>query len=74
MLTTDEIIHNKTFGLGMTTLVFSNEGLNNIMKIIKSLRERGLLVKDTSEIIDNEQKEQKKDGFLGLLLGKSAAS
>ena len=29
------------FGLGKTTLVFSNEDLNDIMNIVKSLEESG---------------------------------
>ena len=32
---------------------------SNIMKIIKSLKESGLLVKGVSEIIQNEAKEKK---------------
>ena len=43
------------------------------MKIVKSLEESGLLVKDVSEIIKNEAKEQK-GGFLGMLLGTLGAS
>ena len=43
------------------------------MKIIKSLGERGVLIKDANEIIDIEAKEQK-NGFLGMLFGKLAAS
>ena len=43
------------------------------MKIIKSLEEYGLLIKDVSETIKNEAKEQK-GGFLGMLLGTLGAS
>ena len=42
------------------------------MKIIKPLEESGLLIKGTSEAIENEAKEQK-DGFLSLLLGTLGA-
>ena len=42
------------------------------MKIVKSLEEPGLLVRDVSEIIKNEAKEQK-GGFLGMLLGTLGA-
>ena len=38
------------------------------MKIVKSLKESGLLIKGVSETIKNEAKEQK-GGFLGMLLG-----
>ena len=57
-----------TDGSGTTTLVFSNEDLDDIMKIVKALKEFGLLIKDISEISQNKAKEQK-GGFLGLLLG-----
>ena len=33
--------------------------MNDIMKIVKSLEESGLLIKDISETINNEAKEQK---------------
>ena len=35
---TDAAICKKTFGLGMTTLIISNEEMNDIMKTIKSLK------------------------------------
>ena len=47
--------------------------MNDIMKIIKSLEEYGLLIKGVSETIKNEAKEQK-GGFLGMLLGTLGAS
>ena len=43
--------------------------MEDIMKIVKSLEESGLLIKGVSETIKNEAKEQK-DGFLGMILGK----
>ena len=52
-----------------TTLLISNEEMNYIMKIVKSLEESGLLIKSVSEIIKNEAKEEK-GGFLSMLLGK----
>ena len=61
------------FGSGNTTLIVSNEEMNDIMKIIKSLEESGLLIKGVSEAIKNEAKEQK-GGFLGMLLGTLGAS
>ena len=71
---TDAAIHKKMFGSGTTTLLFSNEDLNDIMKIVKSLEESGLLIiKSVSKTIQNEAKEQK-DGFLGMLLGALGAS
>ena len=47
--------------------------MNDIMKIIKSLEEYGLLIKGVSETIKNEAKERK-GGFLGMLLGTLGAS
>ena len=40
--------------------------MKDIMKIVKSLKHSGLLIKDVSETIKNEAKEQK-GGFLGIL-------
>ena len=63
------------FGSGVTTLLVSNEKINNIMKIVKSLEEPGLLMKGVSETIKTKQKN-KKDGFsvLSMLLGTLGAS
>ena len=57
----------------MTTLIISNEKIKDIMKIIKSLEESGLFLKDDSEIIENETKEQNGE-FLGMLFGTLGAS
>ena len=56
-----------------TILIISNEEMNDIMKIVKSLEEFGLLIQDVSETNKNEAKEQK-GGFLGMLLGTLGAS
>ena len=53
-------------GSGNTTII-SNEEIKNVMKMIKSLEESCLVIKDVSETIRNEAKEQK-GGFLGTLL------
>ena len=47
--------------------------MEDIMKIVKSLKDSGLLLKGVSETIQNEAKEQK-GGFLSMLLGKLGAS
>ena len=44
--------------------------MNDIMKIVKSLEESGLLIKGVSEAIKNEAKEQK-GRFLEMFLGTS---
>ena len=63
----------KMFGSGNTTLIISNEGMNDIMEIIKSLEKSWLLIKGVIEAIKNEAKEQK-EGFLRTLLGTLGAS
>ena len=60
------------FGSGFTTIVISNEEMNDIMKIVKSLEESGLLIKGVSEAIKNEGKEQK-GRYIGMLLGTLGA-
>ena len=47
--------------------------MDNILKIVKSLEDSGVLLKDVSETIQNEAKEQR-GGFLGMLLGTLSAS
>ena len=69
----DAAIHKKMFVSGTTTLIISNEEINNIMKIIKSLEESSLLIKGVSEAIKNEAKGQKRQ-FLKMLSGILSAS
>ena len=47
--------------------------MEDIIKIVKSLEDSGLLLKGVSETIQNEAKEQK-GGFLSMLLGTLGAS
>ena len=72
-LATDAAIHKNMFDSGTTTLIISNEEMNDIMKIVKSLEESILLRKGVSETIKNEAKEQE-SGFLSMLLGTLGAS
>ena len=53
---TDAAIHKKMFWSGNTTLIVSNDKMNIITKIIKSLEESNLLIKGVSETIKNEAK------------------
>ena len=69
---TEAAVHKKMFGSGMTTLIISNEEMNDIRKKVKSLEESRLLIKDISEAIENEAKEQKAR-FLDMLLGTLGA-
>ena len=57
---TDAAIYKKMLGSAMTTLIFANEEMNDIMRIVKSLEESGLLIKDISETIKTEAKEHKR--------------
>ena len=47
--------------------------MKDIIKIVKSLEDSGLLLKGVSETIQNEAKKQKR-GFLSMLLGTLSAS
>ena len=68
----DGSIKKKMFGSGTTTLIISNDEIN-ILKIVKSLEDSGLLLKGVSETIQHESKEQR-GGFLSMLLRTSGAS
>ena len=59
------------FGFAMTKLIISNEEVDDIMKIIKSLEESGLLIKGFSKLLKTKQK---KKGFLCMVLGTLGAS
>ena len=63
----DQAIHKKMCSSGFATIIIYNEEMNDIMKIVKSLEESGLLLKGVSETIQHEAKEQKGD-FLSMLL------
>ena len=54
-------------------MIISNEEMEDIMKIVKSLEQSGLLIKGIRETIKNEAKEQKGE-FPSMLLGTLAAS
>ena len=53
--------------------MISNEEMSDIMKIVKSLEESGLLIKGVSKTIKNESKGQI-GGFLSMLLGTLGAT
>ena len=56
-----------------TTLIISNEEMNDIMKSFQALEDSKILLKGITKTIENETKEQKA-GFLGMLLGTLEAS
>ena len=70
---TNAAIKKKVFGSGITTFIISNERMDDTLKIIKYLKESGLLVKGASESVKNEAKEEKSE-FFSMLLGTLAAS
>ena len=57
----------------MTSLIISNEEMNDIMKIVKSPDKSGSLIKGFSKPFKNESKQQK-GGFLEMLLATLGAS
>ena len=61
VLATDVAIHKKMFGSGFTTLIISNEEMNDFMKIVKSLEESGLLIKAYAKQLKMKQKNRKED-------------
>ena len=60
-MVTDAAIHKKVFGSGLIALKISNEKMSDNMKIGKSLRESGLLIKGISETIKMKQKNKEED-------------
>ena len=61
------------FGPGIITLIISNQEMNDIMKVVQSLEESGLLIIGGSKTIKNNSKEHK-GGFIGRLLDTLGAS
>ena len=69
----DGSIKKKMLGSGTTTLIMSNDEMDDILKIVKSLENSNALLKGVSETIQHEAKEQR-EGFLSMLLGTLGAS
>ena len=73
----DAGIHKKILGSGRhhfpfsashnTTLVISNKDMEDLIEIVKSLEDSGLLLNGVTESVKNEIKEEK-GGFLSMLL------
>ena len=71
MSATDAATQKKMYGSGdmgnsgnsknFTILIISNYDLNYIIKVITASEEHDILLKGTSEAIENETKEQKTD-------------
>ena len=73
MSTIDGSIKKKILGSRTITLIISNDEMDDILKIVKSIENSGLLLKGVSETIQHEAKEQR-GGFLSMLLGALGAS
>ena len=63
---TDAALNKKILGSGTTALIISNDEMNDILKIFKSLEDSGLLLKGVSELVKSEAREQS-GGFLSML-------
>ena len=88
-LTTDAGIHKKILGSGNpsyshnnnnnnnnsnnTVLIIPNDEIEDIIKILKSLEDSGLLLEGITETVQSEVKKEK-GGFLSTLLGTLGAS
>ena len=66
----DAGIHKKILGSGhngnTVTLIISNNEIEDLIKIVKSLEDSGLLLKGVTETVQNEVKEQKV-GFISVI-------
>ena len=60
-------LHNNTIP------IISNDGMKDIIRIVKSIEDSGLLMEGVSKAIQNEVNKQKR-GFSSMLLGKLGAS
>ena len=63
----------KIHGSGTTTLIISNEEINDIMQIVQALEDCNILLKGITKTIKNETKERE-GGFLSMLLGTLGTS
>ena len=71
---TDVAINKKILGSGNhTTLIISNDDMQDLLKRIKSLEDSGILLDGITETVKNEVKEQK-GGFLSMVLGTLGTS
>ena len=69
----DAEIQKKINSSGTTTLIISNEEMNDIMKIVQALEDFNILLKGVTKTIKIETKGQK-GGFLSMFLGTLGAS
>ena len=71
---TDAAINKKILGSGNhTTRIISNDDMQDLLKLVKSLEDSGLFLDGITETVKNEVEEEK-CGFLSMLLGTLGAS
>ena len=68
----DGSIQKKLYGSGVK-LIIEQEDISDIIKIIETLENSGILLKGVTKTIENETKEQRV-GFLSMLFGSLGAS
>ena len=66
---TDLTIQKTIFGSGATLIIIYDEEMKDIIKIVKSLEDSGLLIEGVSKTYTNKAKEPK-GRVSGILLGK----
>ena len=59
----DAGIQKKIHGSGTTTLIISNEEMNDIMKIVQTLEDSNISLKGITKTIEKETKKKKKEDF-----------
>ena len=52
----DAGIHKKILGSGNTTLIISNKDMDDLIRIVKSLEDLGLLLKGVTQSLQNKVK------------------
>ena len=65
---TNAAINKKILGSGTTTLIVSNDEMEDISKIVKLLQDSGTVLKGVSDTIKDQTKHQR-GRFLAMLLG-----
>ena len=68
----DVAINKKILG-NHITLIISNNDMQDLLKLVKSLEDSGILLDGVTETVENEVKEQK-GGFLSMSLGTLGGS
>ena len=69
----DAGIQKKIHGSEITTLIISNEEMNDVLKIVQAVADSNVMLKGITKTIKNETKEQK-GGCISMLLGALGAN